>query len=234
MSANPGDFSRDLKLELSRGLTARPGKTIKREVRPGGLRATGWAYTQGVEQEKQWALEEDPPPQIVTLVALWEFCRMLLLAPVFASMLIQHHAQWNAWYFWRIYFVASNGGIDISWMSAVSFLYTLVMGVMIWNSVKWSRWLLVGTSLYSALLLGRFLYLFSDYVPTLGNAANAGLSFLQGTSWILIVLNLIIAVGLAFAPGVADAFNREKPIQGTAPKASPAGTAQPQSAVAKR
>lgn len=236
MSADPGDFSGDLRLDMPGRMPARrgkPGKSVP-YVRPGGLRATNWAYTQGMEEEKQWAVEEDPPPQIVTLVALWEFCRMLLLAPVFATLLIHHHAQWNAWYFWRIYFVASNGGLDVSWMSAVSFLYAAVMGMLIWNCVKWSRWVLVATSLYSGLLLGRFLYLFPDYAATLGNTANAGLSFLQGTAWVLIVLNLIIAIGLAFAPGVADAFNREKPIQASAPKASAAGSGPPQSVVVRR
>ncbi|HLJ78458.1 MAG TPA: hypothetical protein VKT75_13630 [Acidobacteriaceae bacterium] len=235
MSADPGDFSSDLRLELPRRAPARPAKPIAREVRPGGLRATGWVYTLGLEEEKQCTVEEDPPPQIVTLIALWEFCRMLLLAPIFGAILIHHHGQWNAWYFWRIYFVASNGGYSISWMTAVSFFYSLTMGILIWNCVKWSRWVLVGTSLYSALLLGRFLYLFSDYLPSLGNAAAAGLSFLQGSAWVLIVLDVIIATGLAFAPGVADAFNQEKPIQPSAPPVKGIATAaQPQVVVAKR
>lgn len=222
MSANPGDFSTDLRLEVPhRHRThARRGKSAP-AARPGGLRATGWAYTLGIEEEKQASFEEDPPPQIVTLISLWEFCRMLMLAPVFTALLIHHQPQWNAWYFWRIYFVASNGGYSVSWLSMVSFLYTLVMGILIWNCVKWSRWVLVGTSLYSALLLGRFLYLFSDYQPSLGNAASAGINFLQGTAWILIVLDVIIAVGLAFAPGVAEAFNHQKPLQPAIPKPAP-------------
>lgn len=233
MSADPGDFSGDLRLEASRALPGRRGKSAP-AVRPGGLRATGWAYTQGMEEEKVSAEEHDPPPQIVTLVALWEFCRMLLLAPVFAALLMHHQAQWNSWYFWRIYFVASNGGYALSWISAVSFLYTLAMGILIWNCVSWSRWVLVGTSLYSALLLARFLYLFSDYLPSLGNAAGAGLNFLQGTAWVLIVLDVIIATGLAFAPGVGEAFNRQKPIRHSAPQLSPAAAAPAPAAVARR
>lgn len=209
MSADPGDFSGNLGLEIPRRVPAR--RKSKRDVRPGGLRATGWplAYA-GVDEEKAGAVDEELPPQIVTLIALWEYCRMLLLAPVFVMALIHPHAQWSSWYFWRIYFVASNGALSLSWIGPVTFLYTLVMGTLIWNAVKWSRWVMVGTSLYSALLLGRFLFLFSDYAPSLGNAANAGISFLQESAYVLIVLNLIIATGLAFAPGVADAFNREK------------------------
>ncbi|HKR28283.1 MAG TPA: hypothetical protein VJS11_12545 [Acidobacteriaceae bacterium] len=235
MAANPGDFPEHLRLEIPRAHRShtRRGKHAP-DVRPGGLRATGWAYKHGIEEEKQPEFEDDPPPQIVTLVALWEFCRMLLLAPVFTALLIHHHPQWNAWYFWRIYFVASNGGYSVSWLSMVSFLYTLTMGVLIWNCVKWSRWVLVATSLYSALLLGRFLYLFPDYQPSLGNAAAAGLNFLQGTAWILIVLDVIIAVGMAFAPGVADAFNHERPLQPAIPKPAAAVKSNPQPAIARR
>lgn len=239
MSADSSDFSGDLQLEATRPLLAHGGQPT-RELRPGGLRASGWAYTQGLEEEKAWTVEEDPPPQIVTLIALWEFCRALLLAPAFATVVLHHSAQWNAWYLWRIYFVASNGELHISWMSAVVFLYSLVIGTLIWNTVKWSRWILVATSLYSALLLGRFLYLFSDYIPSLGNTANAGLNFLEGTAWILIVLNVIIAIGLAFAPGVADVFNHQKPFAPAAPAAKPspaapaARAAVPPSAMARR
>lgn len=209
MSADPGDFSGNLGLEIPRRMPVR--RKSKRDVRPGGLRATGWplAYA-GVDEDKAWVMEQDPPPQIVTLVALWEYCRMLLLAPVVAMTVIHPHTQLSSWYFWRIYFVASNGALSVSWIAATTFLYSLVMGTLIWNAIKWSRWVMVATSLYSALLLGRFLYLFSDYAPSLGNAANAGISFLQESAYVLIVLNLIIATGLAFAPGVADAFNREK------------------------
>jgi hypothetical protein len=125
-------------------------------------------------------------------------------------MALLHHTQWKAWYFWRIYFVASNGGFEISWMTAVSFLYTLVIGVCIWNPVFWARWLLIATSLYSALELGRFLFLFSSYAQHLGNASAAGLGFLQSAAFGMIALNLIIAIGMAFAPGVADAFRRRQ------------------------
>lgn len=203
MSADRDDFTGNLTLEL-------PYRKPAANAAPASLRATGWPLNYPGVEEKKWTVAPDLPPEIVTLISLLEFARMLFLAPVFTMMLIHPHAQWTAWYFWRIYFVASNGGLTLSWMTAVSFLYSLVMGICLWNPVFWARWLLIGTSLYSAMELGRFLFLFSSYAATMGNASAAGLGFLQTTAFVLIAINLIIAIGLAFAPGVADAFRRNR------------------------
>lgn len=204
MSADRDDFTGNLTLELPYVKPAEKPRQV------GGLRATGWplAY-RDAEEQARWAVSPELPPEIVTLTALWEFCRMLMLAPAFTMTLIHPHVQFTAWYFWRIYFVASNGAVTTSWMSAVSFLYTLMIGVCLWNPVFWARWLLVGTSLYSALALGRFVFLFSSYAETMGNASAAGLGFLHSAAFALIALNLIIAIGMAFAPGVAYAFRRK-------------------------
>jgi hypothetical protein len=43
----------------------------------------------------------------------------------------------------------------------------------------------------------------------MGNASSAGLGFLHSAAFALIALNLIIAIGMAFAPGVAYAFRRK-------------------------
>lgn len=198
-----GDFTGNLQLDFQR-----PQPAVA--ARPGGLRGTGFRLSyQEPEEEKAWTVETEPPPEIVTLISLWEFCRMLILMPVFAVLLVHPHTQWTSPYFWRIYFVVSNGGLSVSWMTAVSFVYALVIGVSIWNPVFWARWTLFGTSLYSAGYLVRFLLLFSSTASSLGSVSAAGLDFLRNASYAMIGLNLVIAIGLVVTPGVAEAFRRK-------------------------
>ena len=173
----------------------------------GGLRAE-LKKNPGDTEESTAAEVREGCPELVALIALFEFCRAMGLAIILAESLFHSHPEWGSHKAFQLFFFLSDGGTHISWMTLVSVAYALVIGVaLIWRAA-WGRRLLMATSVLSILRVAIFLDMSAILNPVLPPESIADANFLRAGSYALVGLNATVVLCLLYGPGMALWFRK--------------------------
>jgi hypothetical protein len=206
MPQDPGssDFSSKLRLEYS---APRAVETL----RGGGPRAVAIpvAAPTATAAAKPMAAQEGRPA-LVTVIALYEFWRVLVLGTVYLMSLKDPTAQIESRTFWEVFFVISNGALQVSYLLPITIVYALAIGTTLWMRNNWGRKALIATSGWAVFRLVRYLAVFSALSASANGPELDALAFIRQCSFMLVGLNIVIGLYLAFAPGIAEAFGQEK------------------------
>lgn len=178
--------------------------------RPGGLRS-------GVEAKAK--AQPDLPaapaatgmPTVVMVVAVYEFCRAIIVGGVFGIFVSNPGSQLASHTLWQIFFVVSNGSLRVTSLSLISCIYGLAIGLALFLRVDWGRRILIGTSAYSMVRLARFLALSASASTRLSSDATAaaGMDFVRNCIYMLVAVNVAIGLCMMYAPGIQEWFRRK-------------------------
>ncbi|HLJ78456.1 MAG TPA: hypothetical protein VKT75_13620 [Acidobacteriaceae bacterium] len=195
-------ISSGLRLESAAPPAGTPG-------RPDGLRA-GLRSPATKKEEAAPAAATNDRPGLVTIVGIYEFCRAAIVGTVFAMFLMNPDAHLASRTFWQVFFVVSNGSLRVSYFTPISFCYGLAIGLALFFRVDWGRRILIATSAWTVFRLVRFLAVYSTLSASMSSnpAATDGLEFLKTCVYMLVAVNGIIGLCMAFGPGVTEWFHK--------------------------
>lgn len=152
----------------------------------------------------------DACPEMVTLVALFLFCRAMGLAIILGESLFHPHAEWASHKGFQLFFFLSDGGTHVSWMTYISIAYVIVIAMaMLWR-MAWARTLLMATSVLSILRIVVFVDMAEIISPVMPPTWIADADFFRAACYALVGLNATLVLILLYAPGMAVWF-RKKP-----------------------
>jgi hypothetical protein len=206
------DFSHTLRLERTAPLPPRADS-----LRSGGLRAAAAAQAKAPAESPVAAA----PARLggVAGIAVFEIGRSVVTLLLFAVAMGQPHWRLGGAE-WGIYFVASNGSFVPSPFVLPAVLADIAVGWGLWQMRGWARWCAVIFKLLGVLGFAGYVLLFDVAVKALRDPeALARAATARQMSYALFLLNLTLALYLAFSSQAAEAFRRK-----TAPEA-PAQTA---------
>lgn len=183
-------------------------------------RADSWGLDGGLRaQLKKKPSEDDaaageqgrePCPEMVTLVALFLFCRAMGLAIILAESLFHPHAEWASHSGFQLFFFLSDGGTQVSWMTWVSIAYVIVIAMAMLRRMPWARTVLMATSVLSILRIAVFMDMAAIISPVMPPPWIADADFFRAACYALVGLNATLVLILLYAPGMAVWF-RKKP-----------------------
>lgn len=179
------DFSSSLRLEF-------PAAQKVETLRGQGLRPV----TAAAQTATSAVTTETGRPLGVTLIALYEFVRAGVLLIGLAALAMFRGTQASAAASLAMFFL-------VLWIA-----YAIAIGVCLWMRVNWGRRVLIATSCWSVYRIVRFqlLYTAASSVATEGQMAR--LSSAREVVYMMLAVNILIGLYLAFAPGVAEAFGQ--------------------------
>lgn len=176
--------------------------------RPDGLRSG--VRTPAGKQEAAAPAVATGRPGLVTIVGIYEFCRAAIVGIVFAMFLANPDAHLASRSFWLVFFIVSNGTLGVSWFTPITFCYGVAIGLALFFRVDWGRRILIGTSAYSVFRLVRFLAVYSVISERLSSnpVAAAGLENIREGTYMLVAVNVVIGLCMAYGPGVTEWFKK--------------------------
>lgn len=183
-------------------------------------RADSWGHEDGLRatlKKKSGDAEESTGeevregcPELVALIALFLFCRAMGLAIIMVESFFRSHPEWATHNGFQLFFFLSDGGTRVSWMTGVTIIYALVVGVaMLWRAA-WGRTLLMATSVLSILRIAVFLDMSAIINPVLPPPWIADAAFFRAGCYALVGMNATIVLCLLYGPGVAMWFRKPK------------------------
>lgn len=176
----------------------------------GGLRAELKKKPDDTDESASASAREGCP-ELVALVALLLLCRAMGLAIILAESFTRPHPEWGSHNAFQLFFFLSNGGTHISWMTPVSLVYALVIGLsLIWRA-SWARTLLMATSVISVLRIAVLLDMAAIINPVMPPPYIADTVFFRAGCYALVGLNATIVLCLLYGPGVRAWFSKRKP-----------------------
>lgn len=175
--------------------------------RPDGLRAELRLPAQKQEDVSPAATGR---PGLVTTIGIYEFCRAAIVGVVFAMFLANPGVHLASRSFWQIFFIVSNGSLRVSYFTPISFCYGVAIGLALFFRVDWGRRILIATSAWTVFRLVRFLAAYSSISDRLSTnpAAMDGLEFLKTCVYMLVAVNGVIGLCMAYGPGVQEWFRK--------------------------
>jgi hypothetical protein len=179
------DFSSSLRLEFP---AAQRAETLRGQgLRPKPAETTVAQSAPATEQGR---------PFMVTLIALYEFVRAAVLIVAFAAVVLTRGSH-----------AAFDSSIAMLFL-LITIGYAIAIGVCMWMRVNWGRRVLIATSCWSVYRAVRFqlLYTAASAVATEGQMAR--LASARDVIYMMLAVNIVIGLYLAFAPGVAEAFGQ--------------------------
>jgi hypothetical protein len=175
----------------------------------GGLRAQ-LKKKPGEDEDSSSEQARDACPEMVTLIALFLFCRAMGLAIILGESLFHPHAEWASHNGFQLFFFLSDGGTHVSWMTYVTIAYVMVIGVALLSRATWARTMLMATSVLSILRIAVFMDMAAIISPVMPPAWVADADFFRAACYALVGLNATLVLILLYAPGMSVWF-RKKP-----------------------
>lgn len=176
--------------------------------RPDGLRAGARAAVASVEEAIP---TETGIPGVVMLIAIYEFCRAIIVGGVFGVFTANPGAELSSRALWQVFFIVSNGMMGVSPLALISCIYGLAIGLALFFRIGWGRRILIASSIYSVLRLARFLAVYTTVSGRLaGNPlGTARLEFMKEGTYMLVAVNIAIGLCMAFGPGASQWFRKQ-------------------------
>jgi hypothetical protein len=158
------------------------------------------------------AKEEHEVPGIVLLIGLYEFVRAVTLAVIYGMVLSDPLTHMFSEGFWTAFYVLSNGAMAVTPFLPLTIIYAFAVGTCLWMRANWGRRALIATSCWALVRLASFLVLYRalEFGTNEGATPISQLSYVRDAAFMLAAVNIIIGAYLAFAPGVAEAFGKQK------------------------
>lgn len=149
-------------------------------------------------------------PEMILLVAGFEFVRAICLV-VTGSLSLHHpHAEWASPNIFQLFFFMSNGDASVSSLTLVSILYTLIVGFGLLARGRWARKLLMITSVLTVIRLSQYIKPFSFIPMDLPPHWLADTEFFWEGTFLLACVNTTIVIALRYAPGANSWFEKKK------------------------
>ncbi|MGC2618592.1 MAG: hypothetical protein WA414_06080 [Acidobacteriaceae bacterium] len=186
------DFSSSLRLEF-------PAAQKVETLRGQGLRPV----TAAAQSATSAVTTETGRPLGVTLIALYEFVRAGVLLIGLAALAMFRGTQASA-----ATTMASAAASLAMFFLVLWIAYAIAIGVCLWNRVNWGRRVLIATSCWSVYRIVRFQLLYSAAASVATESQMTRLSSAREVVYMMLAVNILIGLYLAFAPGVAEAFGQ--------------------------
>ena len=186
------DFSSSLRLEF-------PAAQKIETLRGQGLRPV----TTAAGQSAAPITTEVGRPFMVTLIALYEFVRagVLLIGLVALAMFRGTQASAAT--------TQASAAAGLAMFFLVLWIgYAIAIGVCLWMRVNWGRRVLIATSCWSVYRIVRFQLMYTAASSVASESQMARLSSAREVVYMMLAVNILIGLYLAFAPGVAEAFGQ--------------------------
>lgn len=181
------DFSSSLRLEFP---AAQKAETLRGQ----GLRPV--TVTAAAGQTAAPITTETGRPLMVTLIALYEFVRAGVLLIGLAALAMVRGSQ-------------ASPAASLAMLFLVLWIgYAIAIGVCLWMRVNWGRRVLIATSCWSVYRIVRFQLLYTAASSVASESQMARLSSAREVVYMMLAVNILIGMYLAFAPGVAEAFGQ--------------------------
>lgn len=181
------DFSSNLRLEYA------PVQKIE-TLRGQGLRPV--TATTAAGKSAVPISTEVGRPFVVTLIALYEFVRAAVLIAALAVLVYMRGSQPSA-------------AASVAMLFLVLYIgYAVAIGVCLWMRVNWGRRVLIATSCWSVYRIVRYQILYSAITSTASEGQLARLSSARNFVYMMLAVNILIGLYLAFSPGVAESFGK--------------------------
>jgi hypothetical protein len=198
----PQDFSPNLRLDFP-APRARID-TLRSDLLRSAVSDQG--ATAKSRKQKSSSAAQHTLPAVVLTIGLYEFIRAVVLGLMYALAFRNPAALPTSHSFWTFFIVLSNGAARVTPFLPITILYALAIGTCLWFRVNWGRRVLIATSFWAVFRLGAFLVAYNAVLAKATDARIADLSWLKEAAFMLAGLNILIGLYLAFAPGVAEAF----------------------------
>jgi len=162
----------------------------------------------GAEAKQRKILRPGSRPGLVTLIALFQFAKAGFLLIVVALIWKFPDMRFGSLAFWEMAYVASNGGGKPGLLTPLVATYTAVIGWGLWNLKRWARSLLMVSSGITAFLWIRYFAVNSIFTGTevARHIRSLRPGFEQESVHLLVALDAMLFLCLAFHPDVIDAF----------------------------
>ena len=148
-------------------------------------------------------------PEMVVLLAVFEFLRAVSLTAIGALSLNHPHAEWQSPNTFQLLFFMSNGDVSVSPMTILTIAYTLTIGFGLLARAGWARRLLMITSVITVLRLTQYISALSIIHLELPPTWLADSEFFREGALLLAAVNTTIVLILRYAPAAAAWFNKD-------------------------
>lgn len=148
-------------------------------------------------------------PELVALIALFQFCRAMGLAIILVESLVHSHPEWGSHNAFQLFFFLSDGQTYVSWMTLVMVAYAVVTGMALVGRAGWGRTLVMAVSVLSILRIAVFLDMARILNPVLPPPYIADAEFLKAGCYALVGLNATIVLSLLYGPGTHAWFRKQ-------------------------
>ena len=165
--------------------------------------------------KRQGPKDEEPEhvpvdyPEMVVLLAVFEFLRAVSLVAVGTLSLRHPHAEWQSPSIFQLFFFMSNGDVSVSWMTVLTIVYAVTIGFALLAKAAWSRRLLMITSVVAVLRVSQYVATLSVIHMELPPAWLADAEFFREGALLLAAVNATVVIILRYAPAAAAWFAKE-------------------------
>lgn len=181
-------------------------------------RGETWGHEQGLRSTfRERDRQDDAPaehiavdyPEMVVLLAVFEFLRAVSLTAIGALSLHHPHAEWQSPNIFQLLFFMSNGDVTVSPATILTIAYSVTIGFGLLARAAWARRLLMITSVIAVLRLTQYFGALTVIHFEMPPTWLANTEFFREGALLLAAINTTIVMILRYAPAAAAWFQKE-------------------------